>query len=65
MTPIEISDPEKGPWGVRGSDGKLRAWGLASNAAAWRWIDRQSGDPVSRSEKVGEWLWNKIVNGER
>jgi hypothetical protein len=30
-----------------------------SNATAWRWIDRQNGDPVSRSEVVSDWLWHK------
>jgi hypothetical protein len=27
-----------------------------TNALAWRWIDRREGSPVSRSEKVSEWL---------
>jgi hypothetical protein len=27
-----------------------------SNAAAWRWVDRQQGQPISRSEHVAQWL---------
>ena len=30
-----------------------------SNAAAWRWIDRQSGEPISRKEAVSAWIMSK------
>lgn len=30
-----------------------------TNAQAWRWIDRSEGVPISRSEAVSEWLFNK------
>jgi hypothetical protein len=33
--------------------------GFATNAAAWRWLDRQMGDPISRQESVAEWIWSK------
>lgn len=35
-----------------------------TNAAAWRWIDRSENQPVSRSEDVGDWVFNKMANGE-
>jgi hypothetical protein len=30
-----------------------------SNALAWRWLDRHDGEPISRSEKVSQWLYDK------
>ena len=30
--------------------------GFATMADAWRWIDRRRGEPISRAEKVSEWL---------
>jgi hypothetical protein len=36
----------------------------ATNAGAWRWLDRCEGSPISRGEDVAEWIWSKIVNGE-
>lgn len=38
---------------------------FATNAAAWRWIDRQNNEPVSRSEDVGDWVFNKMANEGR
>jgi hypothetical protein len=32
-----------------------------SNAEAWRWLDRHEGQPVSRSEAVGEWMFERSV----
>jgi len=49
-------------WAVE-SDGVLIADGFKSNSAAWRWIDRQQGEPISRQENVAEWIWSKIVAG--
>lgn len=33
-------------------------------AEGWRWIDRSSGESLSRSEETAEWSWQKRVNGE-
>ena len=32
---------------------------FATNAEAWRWIDRQMGQPISPREKVAQWLFDK------
>jgi hypothetical protein len=38
------------------ADGKRIAGPFPTNSAAWRWLDRYQGDPVSRSEQTEEWL---------
>lgn len=35
-----------------------------TNAQAWRWLDRQNNEPISRSEDVGDWVARKILNKE-
>jgi hypothetical protein len=50
VTVIEIA----GPWHV--VEGATVLHVAEPNALAWRWIDRREGSPVSRSEKVSEWL---------
>jgi hypothetical protein len=34
---------------------------FATHAAAWRWIDRHEGEPISRAEHVSEWIVGKIL----
>lgn len=34
-----------------------------TNGEAWRWIDRQEGEPVSRSEKTTEWVFGQMAKG--
>lgn len=51
MTPKEVN----GEWFVMAGQNQL-AGPFKSNGEAWRWIDRQNGEPVSQSEKVTEWL---------
>jgi hypothetical protein len=41
-------------WSVVGAGVILKTF--ATNAQAWRWIDRHQGDIVSRSEAVSEWI---------
>ena len=63
MKVIQTSD---GNWSVIDDNGTILVEGL-SNSAAWRWVDRKMGDPVSRSEKVSEWVWEqrtKIIKQE-
>jgi hypothetical protein len=49
-------------WAVVDGNGRLLADGFRSNAAAWRWIDRQEGEPISRAESVAEWVWQKMAD---
>ena len=57
MKPVEVFT---GNWGII-ENGVLIVSGLRTNADAWRWIDRQIGDPISRSEKVSEFVWDRMV----
>ena len=34
-----------------------------TNAEAWRWIDRQEGQPISQAEKRAEWIFAKSAGG--
>lgn len=36
---------------------------FATNAEAWRWIERHEGEPVSPSEKRAEFGFSRPVNG--
>jgi len=47
---------------VRDNDRRVLADGFTSNSAAWRWIDRQQGEPISRAECVAEWVWQKMAD---
>jgi hypothetical protein len=31
---------------------------FATNAQAWRWIDRHDGEPISSREKVSQWMYD-------
>jgi hypothetical protein len=42
--------------------GEIIAGPFVSNAAAWRWLDRRTGEPISRAEHVAEWLWRKMID---
>lgn len=37
---------------------------FATNAKAWRWIDREENEPVSRAEDVSDWAFNQSINRE-
>jgi hypothetical protein len=54
-----------GTWGVyRGPQGTVDIAGpFATMAEAWRWIDRHTGDPISRVEQTSQWSWNKGAHG--
>jgi hypothetical protein len=46
-------DHEIGPWGVVDDDtNTVVRWGFETNADAWRWLERYTGQPVSISESV-------------
>jgi hypothetical protein len=57
MTVIESANG----WAVA-HNSRVVADGFTSNAAAWRWIDRQEGQPISRAESVAEWVWQKMAD---
>jgi hypothetical protein len=48
-------------WTVKLPDGQERLF--KTNEAAWRWIDRQTGSPISRAEVVSDWIWHKGGGG--
>jgi hypothetical protein len=54
-------DQIEGKWVV--TDGGRIVGEFGSNAEAWRFIDRRSGDPTNRSERVTDWLWQQRLNG--
>lgn len=56
---------------VKQSDGKYSVWrgeelvkADLTNAEAWRMLDRDEGEPISRSEKVSDWIVGQILGGE-
>ena len=51
VTPQRMED---GRWQVAGTI-------FDTNAQAWRWIDRQSNEPVSRSEDTGDWAFQRSM----
>ncbi|WP_274626551.1 hypothetical protein [Arvimicrobium flavum] len=58
MTVIRTDD---GRWAVtNGSD--IVAGPFNTNAEAWRAADRMTGDPISKSEERGEYVWNRSVD---
>lgn len=52
-------DKTRNGWSVIGAGVILKTF--ATNAQAWRWIDRRQGDIVSRSEAVSEWMWGQRI----
>jgi hypothetical protein len=40
-------------------DARVIGGPFVTNAQAWRWIDRNAGLPVSRSESVADWFFHK------
>ncbi|TCL70559.1 hypothetical protein EV286_107434 [Rhizobium sp. BK251] len=51
-----------GQWFVS-HDGLDIAGPFPDSSAAWRWIDRQSGDPVSPAEKRAEFGFSQYAKG--
>jgi hypothetical protein len=50
--------------GLRRAGDHILAGPFGSHSAAWRWVDRHSGSPISRSEHVAEWIWNKSSSAD-
>lgn len=38
--------------------------GFASSSDAWRWIDRQEGEPISPAEKRTAWFVDGMLRGD-
>ncbi|OQP86028.1 hypothetical protein BTR14_13170 [Rhizobium rhizosphaerae] len=58
MTPKQVNSE----WFVVSGSQQL-AGPFKSNGEAWRWIDRQEGELVSKAEERSEWLTKKILGG--
>jgi len=43
--------------------GRVLAGPFPTNADAWRWIDRNEGQPISKSEQRGDWIFAKTAGG--
>jgi hypothetical protein len=56
MNIIEVD----GKWQV--VEGELVLHEGSTNAEAWRWLDRHEGSPVSRSEKVSQWMFDAGIH---
>ncbi len=60
MALLDVVELQPGKWAVMmGEDVCVQD---LSNAQAWRWVDRHLGESVSRSESVGEWIWQEKLN---
>jgi hypothetical protein len=55
MTVVERDEK----WVVVG--GPFEIW-YPTSAEAWRFIDRVEGQPISRSEKVAEFVWERSLD---
>ncbi|MFC5421047.1 hypothetical protein ACFPOB_15930 [Bosea eneae] len=50
---------------VRSPDGVVLAGPFATNAEAWRALDRIERQPVSPQEEKTDWLWRQRVESHR
>jgi len=62
MGSMIISVSNRGVYYVEDESGTKIAGPFESNAAAWRYIDRISNEPVSIAEKKSDWAWNRGIN---
>jgi hypothetical protein len=60
MTVVRDDD---GKWIVVAA-GKVLAGPFDTSSAAWRWIDRCSGEPISPAEKKSDWIVSQILGGQ-
>lgn len=54
MTAVRTDD---GRWQVV-AGGDVLAGPFETSAEAWRWIDRSSGSPISKSEDSAQWFYD-------
>lgn len=55
MTPARIEND----WYVL-HEGNRVAGPFQTNGEAWRWIDRQQGEPLNPAQKRSDWIASKI-----
>ena len=60
MAPRQLPN---GRWVVVETDGAV-LFEAATNAAAWRWIERQQNEARSSSESRHEYGWKQYANGD-
>jgi hypothetical protein len=60
---MEIVQSERG-WDVVDNNGAVLA-SFPTNAQAWRYVDRQSGEAISRSEDVAAWIMGNAGTDNR
>ncbi len=60
MTPAQIDND----WYVLHGDVMI-AGPFQTNGEAWRWIDRQSGEPINRAQSVSEWVFHQQAGGSK
>lgn len=54
MTAVRTDD---GRWQVV-AGGEVLAGPFETSAEAWRWIDRNTGDPISKGEDRAQWAFD-------
>lgn len=60
MTDLRTAIPEKGDdgiWRVAGQE-------FETEAKAYRWLDRECGEPISRAEDVSAWVQRQELKRE-
>jgi hypothetical protein len=60
---MTVVESERG-WDVVDDAGAVLA-SFPTNAQAWRYVDRHSGEPISRSEDVSSWIMSRIGTDNR
>lgn len=55
---MRITKTEDGKWQVGDQV-------FDTNAEAWRYLDRRSGEPVSKAEDRSQWVVDNILNSPR
>jgi len=58
-----IEQTPDGRWQVENGKGDVIAGPFATNAEAWRWVDRSEGEAVSPQERKVDWLWRQQLRG--
>lgn len=62
MTPEKIGDDWFVLYRERRED--RRAGPFKTNSEAWRWIERYQGEPISKSEERGDWIFGQMAGGK-
>jgi hypothetical protein len=63
-TPSNVVQSPESQWYVRHGPDMIVAGPFTTQAEAFRWLDRDEGDPISPSERRSDWSFWKSANGE-